>query len=82
MALAKVAASIWEATLNKVRQGYVTVIRPATTYEAPVRHPPKDIREKALGPAAKFITLQNKSLRSMIGAYKATDIEVSEQTQE
>ena len=35
-------------------------------------------RNKTLGPAAKLTTLQNKCLRSIIRAYKATNIKVLE----
>ena len=46
-------------------------------YGATVWHSPKT-SEKCTGPIAKLATLQNKCLRSITGAYKATNIEVLE----
>ena len=54
------------------------VVRPAMTYGASVWHSPKETEAKGLGPAAKLITLENKCLRSITGAYKATNIKALE----
>ena len=78
MALTKVATSTWGATLNKARQVYTAVVRPAMTHGASVWHLPKDSRKKGTGSVAKLVTLQNKCLSSITGAYKATNIEVLE----
>ena len=78
MALTKVTTSIWGATLNKARQVYTAVVRLAMTYGAVVWHLPKRLKIKGPGPAAKLTTLQNKCLRSITGAYKATNIQVLE----
>lgn len=48
------------------------------TYGAAVWHSPKDIKARGLGPATKLLPLQNKCLRSITGAYKATNIKVLE----
>ena len=78
MALTKVATSTWGATLNKARQVYTAVVRPAMTYGATIWHTPKDTKTKGLGPVAKLLPLQNKCLRSITGAYKATNTKVLE----
>lgn len=39
-------------------------------------HSPKDIQGRGTGPVTKLTILQNKCLRSIIGAYKATNIKV------
>ena len=74
MALTKVTTFTWGATLNKARQMYTAVVRPAMTYGAVVWHLPKGSKIKSPEPAAKLTTLQNKCLRSITEAYKATNI--------
>lgn len=76
MALAKVASSTWRATLNKTRQVYSTIVRPAMTYAAPVWHEPQEIKRRGLGPPAKSICLQDNCLRFITGAYKAANVKV------
>lgn len=77
MALTKVAASTWGATLNKAKQVYTAVIRPAMTYGAPAWHLSKEPSgEKSVGPVAQLATLQNKCLKAITGAYKATHSKV------
>ena len=78
MALTKVAASTRGATLSKTRQVYTAVVRPAMSYGAAVWHVPKGIKTKGLGRAAKLTVLQNKCLRSITGAYTATNVKVLE----
>lgn len=78
LALTRVAASTWGATLNKARQVYTAVVRPAMTYGASVWHSPKDTRTRGLGPATKLLPLQNKCLRAITGTYKATNTKVLE----
>ena len=74
----KAAASTWGATLNKARQVYTAVARPAMTYGAAVWYSPREIRERGTGQVAKLKTLQNKCLRSMTGAFKATNTRLPE----
>lgn len=78
MTLPKVAASTWRTTLHEARQVYSAVIRPAMTYGALVWHSPKDIQGRGTGPVTKLTILQKNCLRSIIGAYKATNIKVLE----
>lgn len=67
MALTKIAGSTWRATLNKARQVYTAVVRPAMTY-ASVWYSAKEIRERGAAPVAKMTALQNIGLRSITGA--------------
>ena len=60
IAFTKVAASTWEATLNKTKQMYTAVVCPAITYGAIVWHSFKDTKTKEFGLAAKLLPLQNK----------------------
>lgn len=48
------------------------------TYGAPIWHTPRKPNRKGVGPIAKLVTLQNKCLRSITGAYKATNTKVLE----
>lgn len=78
MALTKVADSTWGVTLNKARQVYTAVVRPAMTYGATTWHAPEGTRKKGLGPATKLTVLENRCLRSITGAYRAANIKVLE----
>ena len=79
VALTKIATPTWGATLNKARKVYTAAVRPAMTYVATIWHIPSEPnKRKGAGPIAKLITLQNKCLRSITGAYKATNIRVLE----
>lgn len=58
LALTKIAASTWGATLNKARQVYTAVVRPTMTYGASIWHMPREPNRKSVGPIAKLITLE------------------------
>jgi len=47
----------------------VAVIRPTISFAAAIWHTPS---EKVVGVAAKLQLIQNKCLRTVLGAYKAT----------
>ena len=68
-ALTRIAASTWGCTLARAREIYTKVIRSAIAYGAGVFHDPE--RPKV---AKGLTTSQNKGLRKVIGAYKATPI--------
>jgi hypothetical protein len=51
-ALSRVAASTWGATMEKARQIYLAIIRPAVSYGAALWHRPGKKRQK--GPVAKL----------------------------
>ena len=78
MSLTQVAASTWGATLNKAKQVYNAVVQPAMTFGASVWHSPKQVRKRGTAQVAKLTVLQNKCLRSITGAYRATNTAVLE----
>src|SRR2546423_12482990 len=67
--LIRLAASIWGCDLIRAREVYVKVIRASIAYGAGVIHDPN--RPKV---AQYLQTCQNKGLRRVLGAYKATPI--------
>lgn len=71
-ALTKLTASTWGATFAKARQVYCAVIRPAITYGLAVWHCPSAIKGAGKGNVDKLAVIQNKCLRVVAGAYKAT----------
>lgn len=71
LALQRTTASTWGATMLKARQVYQAVIRPAIAYGAPVWH---QLADKPKGIAIKLRTEQNKGLRTVLGAFKATPV--------
>jgi hypothetical protein len=68
-ALTRIAASTWGCTLVRAREIYTKVIRSAIAYGAGVIHDPKLPRV-----AKGLATSQNKGLRRVLGAYKATPV--------
>src|SRR6187402_1977695 len=75
-ALTRITASTWGASFIRARQVYSAVIRPALAYGAGVWHTPG--KDAARGLAAKLQPIQNKCLRVVAGAYKATPIRALE----
>jgi hypothetical protein len=74
-ALVRTTASTWGASFLRARQVYSAVVRPAMTYGAAAWHTPtKSPNRKAQGMAAKLERIQNKCLRIVAGAYRATPI--------
>lgn len=66
-------ASTWGASFLRARQIYSAVVRPALAYRAAVWHTlSKGPNGKAQGMAAKLEKIQNKCLRAVAGAYRAT----------
>ena len=70
-ALSRIAASTWGVTMEKARQIYLGVIRPAISYGAALWQSPGSRRK---GPAIKLQKHQNSGLRQVLGAFKATPI--------
>ena len=58
--------------MEKARQIYLAVVRPAISYGATLWHWPGEGRQK--GPTAKLQKHQNSRLRQVLGAFKATPI--------
>ena len=75
-ALTRITALTWGASFTRARQIYSSVVRPALVYGAGVWHTPG--RDSARGLAAKLQPIQNKCLRVVAGAYKATPIKALE----
>jgi len=75
-ALTRIAASTWGASFSRARQVYSAVVRPALAYGAGIWHTPG--KDSARGLAAKLQPIQNKCLRVVAGAYKATPIRALE----
>ena len=67
-ALTRLGASTWGASFMRSRQIYSAVIRPQLAYAAAVWHSPW---EKT---SSKIKSTQNKCLRTIAGAFKATPI--------
>jgi hypothetical protein len=75
-ALTRIAVLTWGASFTRARQVYSAVVRPALAYGAGVWYIPG--RDSARGLAAKLLPIQNKCLRVVAGAYKATPVRALE----
>jgi hypothetical protein len=69
LALSKLAASAWGTSVPSARQVYAVVIRSVLAYAAPSWH---EIRGGLKKLSKAFTLVQNKCLRIVSGAYKAT----------
>jgi hypothetical protein len=67
-------ASTWGATLRRARHIYTAVVRPTITYGSAVWHEPRPGAAKPMGPAAALAPIQNRCLRSITGAFRATPV--------
>ena len=74
--LSTIAASTWGATLGKTRQIYNATVRPGLTYAASIWYNPKGTSEYRKTHHRKLETIQNKCLRIVTGAFKATNIQI------
>ena len=77
LALTKISTSTWGASFAKARQVYTAVVRPAMTYGSTVWHTPREIK-KNKATTSKLSVMQDKCLRTVTGAFKATPVEVLE----
>jgi hypothetical protein len=75
-ALTRISASTWGATFVRSRLIYSSVVRPQLAYGASSWHSPTV--SKAKGVTAKLQLIQNKCLRTVAGAYRATPIAMLE----
>lgn len=74
-ALARITASTWGAAFVRARQVYSSVVRPLLAYRAATWYTPTSGSTRKLkGLANKLQRIQNKCLRTMTGAYRATPI--------
>ena len=77
-ALGQVVTSTWGASFCIARQVYTAVVRLVMTYRAFAWFTPADSQTRAgqlRGPVKKLQVLQNKCLRAVSGAFRATPIE-------
>lgn len=77
-ALTVIAGSTWGSTLQKARQVYAAVVKPAMTYSAAIWHAPPKTTETKMTHVKKLAMEHNKCLRTVQGAYKATPTAVLE----
>jgi hypothetical protein len=75
-ALIRITASTWGASFSRARQVYLAVVRPALAYGAGIWYTPGTGSAKGL--AAKLQPIQNKCLRVIAGAYRATPVKALE----
>ena len=73
-ALSRIAAKTWGPALAKAREVYIKCIRSAIAYGASSFHKPTPIEGEPQGIARDLQKAQNRSLRIVAGAYKATPI--------
>ena len=74
LALSRIAAKTWGPSLAKAREVYTKCIRAAVAFGASTYHQPTEPRGKPRGIAKELAIAQNRSLRVVAGAYKATPI--------
>ena len=73
-ALTRITASTWGSALVRGRQIYSSIVRSLLSYGAPAWHSPKGDKKKARKVLEKVQKTQNKCLRTVLGAFKATPI--------
>ena len=72
MALHRITTSIWGATFKRAKLVYTAVVRPAITYAAPIWFSPAGAEATKNNLIDKLNKIQNRCLRTIAGAYKAT----------
>lgn len=77
LALTALSTSTWGASLLHARRIYNAVVKPAMTYASAIWHLPNELRGTKSN-TAKLSPIQNRCLRAIAGAYKATPIPVLE----
>jgi len=75
LGLSVMAGSTWGAILDKARQVYSAVVRPAMTYAAASWHNPEGTPGSNRTRVKVLEKIQNQCLRTVLGAFKATSIE-------
>ena len=73
-ALSRIAAKTWGPGLIRAREVYTKCIRSAIAYGASSFHLPTHAEDKPKGITERLSKAQNRSLRIVAGAYKATPI--------
>lgn len=72
------AGSTWGATFEKCRTVYSMAIRPMLTFAAPIWHTPTEKPGQVGKNTRTLATIQNDCLRTALGAYRATPVQVLE----
>lgn len=75
-ALTKIATSTWGVSFVLARQIYFTVIQPAIIYGSAIWHALSRTKDAKKNITEKLAIIQNRCLKVVAGAYKATLIEV------
>jgi len=78
MALHRITTSTWGATFKRAKLVYIAVVRPAITYAAPIWFSPAGAEATKNNLIDKLDKIQNRCLRTIAGAYKATPIPLLE----
>ena len=77
-ALTRIATSTWGATLGKARLVYTAVVRPALSYGVPIWFSPEGKEATKPSLLRPLEVIQNRCLRVVSRAYKATPIPLLE----
>ena len=77
-AIDRISASTWGASFKKARLIYSSVVRPSITYGASIWYTPQELKTSRKYVDRKLETLQNKSLRRILGAYRAVGSRILE----
>ena len=75
-AISCIAGSTQGVTLEKCRLVYSIVVRLILTFAAPIWYQPKGTSEASKTPARTLAVIQNQCLRTVLGVYKATPVQV------
>ena len=74
LTLSMTATSTWGVTSNRARTVYNAVVKLAMTYAAAVWHTPEGVKGATRTPGRQLKIVQNRCLRQISKAYKATSI--------
>ena len=77
-ALTRIATSTWGATFGKSKLVYAAVVRPALAYGTPIWFSPEGKEATKRSLLRPLEVIQNRCLRTIAGAYKATPIPLLE----
>jgi exonuclease III len=78
LAISRISTSTWGANFQMARLIYTSVVRPAIAFGASIWYTPQGIATARKTIDRKLETLQNKSLRTVLGAYKAVNKRILE----
>ena len=77
-AIDRISASTWGASFKSAKLIYSSVVRPSITYGASIWYTPQGVASSRKHVDRKLETLQNKSLRRVLGAYRAVGSRILE----